>query len=353
MRLFSEAPPDRRIPGLDTLRGLLVMAVACYHLSMWTSLTPSGSWANMSLAKLGNFGVSAFFLLSGFLAFRLQDWEKLKVEGFGRYGLKRFLRLAPIFYLAVVINIVFGLGMGPSPNLRMIVENFTLCFGAIHPNHALVIGGWYVGLVVLFYAAYPLLAWASARGGWLFLLLATLLLWLWSLPYSLHHVPEALQSDKFHLYVQPGNQLFLMMAGGLLAEMHRRIKFRLAPPLFFVLATLLMTVLLWPAPRFYNHLDVLMGWVRYGYLLLVAALVFLFALQGWALGPMGKILLRLGAWSYGIYLLHPFVYRLVTLRLHGAAAFCSALGLSILAAAIAERWIERPLVDWGRRLSKA
>lgn len=347
--LLAEDSHGARLPGLDALRGLLVLAVAMYHLSVWFELHPSGSFANMAFAKLGNYGVSSFFILSGFLLFRLTDWERLRAEGIGRFYLKRWLRLAPVFYLAVLLNVVLGLGMGPQVTPRFIAENLSLGFGAIHPNHALVTGGWYVGIVALLYMAYPLLAWATEKGGFAFLLLLAALVWAWSLPYTLHWVMGAPMDQRFHLYVQPGNQLFLLVLGGLLAWLHRRIPWRLATPLFLVLLALLVGLLLRPEPRFFDHLAVLTGWLRYRYVALVAALVLLFALRGTWPKVLDAPLTRLGLWSYGAYLFHPFLYRLVEPRLKGYPGFWMALALSFLVAAILERWVERPLAGLGRK----
>ena len=58
-----------------------------------------------------------------------------------RFWKRRFLRLAPVFYLACALNLIFRLGMGPEPTWVRILENLTFTFGAIHPNHALVTGG--------------------------------------------------------------------------------------------------------------------------------------------------------------------------------------------------------------------
>jgi exopolysaccharide production protein ExoZ len=332
-----------RLDGLDALRGLLALAVAAYHLSVWFGVFPSGSQANMTLAKLGNYGVAAFFMLSGFLLFRLSPWEKVARQGVGRFYLKRCLRLAPIFYLAVLLNLSFRLGMGPGPSWRMAAENFTLVFGAIHPNHALVTGGWYVGLVALCYAAYPAIAWAQSRVGPLFIFAVFAALIAWSLPATLYGVPGSPQWARFHAYVLPGNQLFLLAGGGLLGVLHQRLAWRPQPWMSMSVSLGGLALLLWNSPRFYDHFDVLTGWIRYRCMGLVALILVAASLWTPRPGILGRVLGQLGALSYGIYLLHPFAHRLVAQRFEGRTAFLLALALAILAGAAAERWIERPL----------
>lgn len=349
---LAAAPEGGRLPGLDALRGLLVLAVAMYHLTVWFGLHPSGSPANMAFAKAGNYGVSAFFILSGFLLVRTTPWSRVAQEGLKTYYLRRWFRLGPVFYLAVLANVALGLGMGPEPSLRFILENATLTFGLFHPNHALVTGGWFVGLVVLLHAAHPAVARlrANLRPGQdlVFLGALSLVLAAWSLRPTLYGVMGAADGSRFHAYVQPGNQLFLFVLGGLLARLHERCSWRLAPLPFLLLGALLLGLLLRPVPVFHDHLEALTGVGRYRYLALVAGLVMLFALRGgwprWIDGPLA----RLGLWSYGLYLAHPFLYRAVQPWWGGWLGLWVSLGLSLAVAALLERWVERPLAALAR-----
>jgi peptidoglycan/LPS O-acetylase OafA/YrhL len=345
----TEPSKATRLGLLDPLRGILALCVAVYHLSVWFDLSRSGSGFNMATAKLGNYGVSAFFVLSGFLLFRTASWDRVQREGIGRFWLRRFLRLAPVFYLACALNLAFRLGMGPEPSLRFILENLSLTFGAFHPNHALVTGGWYVGLVALLYFAYPALAWLREKGGLAFLLALALGLWAWSLPSTLHGVMGVAQDQRFHAYVLAPNQLFLLAWGGLVAHWHASTRGRLDPKVTLLLALPMLWLLLRPVPQFFDHLAALTGWLRYRYLLIVTILVALAAFTrdaepGW----LGKGLSRLGEWSFGLYLLHPFTMKLVAPHLVGNLGFGLSLVLAILGAWAVHRWIEVPLGRLGR-----
>ena len=347
--MATEPSKAGRLGFLDPLRGILALCVAVYHLSVWFDLTQSGSGQNMALAKLGNYGVSAFFVLSGFLLFRTASWARIQKEGVGRFWLRRFLRLAPVFYLACALNVAFHLGMGPDPTPRFLLENLTLTFGAVHPNHALVTGGWYVGLVSLLYFAFPALAWLREKGGLGFLCVLALGLWLWSLPSTLHGVMAEPRWNQFHTYVLAPNQLFLLAWGGLLAGLHATTEKRLETKVALLLALPLLWFLLRPTPQFFDHLMALTGWLRYRYLLVVTLLVALAAFtRNGEPGRFGKVLSRLGDWSFGLYLLHPFTMKLVAPHVSGRLGFSLSLGLAIVAAAVVHRWIEEPAGRLGR-----
>ncbi|MBI3129990.1 MAG: acyltransferase [Acidobacteria bacterium] len=352
------ASAPARFQSLDALRGLLALGVAVYHLSVWFGLTPSGSFSNMALAKAGNYSVSAFFVLTGFLLARTAPWASIAKQGLGPWAQKRLLRLAPLFWIAVSVDLAFGLGMGPTPNARFIVENYTLTFGLFHPNHALVTGGWYVGVAVLAYVAWPLVAWLMEKAGaWVLSLLFAGLL-AWSLPSTLHGVMAEEQWNRFHVYVLPGNQLFLVALGALGGWAHRRIEGRLGHRTFLLATGLVVWAIFRPFPWFGDHLAILTGPLRYRYLLLVSLLVLLAAFhRGWPdAGPAEpgnlnvarwmKPMVLLGSWSYGIYLAHPFLQRLVAPHVAGWTGLLLALGGSILVAAAAERWVEQPLSRW-------
>lgn len=346
--------PPARLGLLDPLRGLLALGVAVYHLSVWFDLWPSGSGPNIAAARVGNYSVSAFFVLSGFLLFRTAPLERLRKEGLGRFWLRRFLRLAPLFYLAVALNLAFRLGMGPEPSLRFLLENLTLTFGAFHPNHALVTGGWYVGLVSLLYFAYPALAWLREKGGLVFLGALALGLWLWSLPPTLHGVMGQEPWNRFHAYVLAPNQVFLLAWGGLLAGLHGATARRLDPTWALLLALPLVWLLVKPTPQFFDHLAALTGWLRYRYLGAVTLIVGLAAFTRISEpgNPFARHLVagltHLGAWSYGLYLLHPFTMKLVAPHAAGRLGFSLALGLALAAAWAAHRWIEKPAGRLGR-----
>lgn len=95
-----------RIRGFDGLRALAILAVFFQH-----------AWAPAAPFKTGGYGVWLFFCLSGFLIVRILGRERRAVEAGDetagaaliRFFWRRSLRIAPIYYLVLVIFTVLAL----------------------------------------------------------------------------------------------------------------------------------------------------------------------------------------------------------------------------------------------------
>src|SRR6185503_7206901 len=101
------------------------------------------------------------------------------------------------YYAVLFLNLALGQAVWPRFSWGRIAENVSLSFGLFHPNHAMVLGGWSIGVECVFYLAFPLLLWLCRRslGLWLALLALSALPFL--LDESLRSAPEA---ARFHAY---------------------------------------------------------------------------------------------------------------------------------------------------------
>ncbi|MDE3245390.1 MAG: acyltransferase [Acidobacteriota bacterium] len=346
--------PTPRIYALDILRGLMALAVVVYHTSLWTELfTPAGSATTM-LAKLGIYGVQGFFVISGFCFFHLYGATVFEGPALKTFFLKRWMRLAPLFFLVVGLNLLFHQKAGPDPSTRMLAENLTLSFGFFHPNHALAVGGWSIGVEAVFYVALPSLIFFTRRHKGFLYLFAALLVWA-SLPWSLHRVPEAEPWNRFHAYVQVANHAFLFLLGGVLAHLRSRTAFRLRP-LTFTLCLLLLGAITFSLHRgFYDHFDIMAGAARYQFSALCVAVVGCFAFMDMQESPGIHPLVVLGDLSYGTYLLHPLAHALLLwagVGRQGWPMFSQGLLLTLVFAYGSHRFIEKPAMALARGSAK-
>ena len=343
-RMFAPRRADARedaMPGLDVLRAALACGVMTYHLSCQFGTSASGTHGNMIIAEIGNFGVSAFFVLSGFLL--LAPGRAVKPAS--RFYLSRFWRLAPLYYLVVLIDIVARLGMGPAPTPRMVLENLTFAFGLIHPNDAMVSGGWFVGVLAIFYAVHPLLIRVLAKAGWPALLALTAGLWWWSVDRTLHGMPSTSSLyQRFNVYTAAPNHLWLFGLGGLLAELRARLRWRLPAPssLLAILALLVLGDAL--AGRFSDHFDILTGWVRFELCAVAAAVVFVASVAKTSSTRIEWFVRRLGDLSLGLFLLHPVFLVVVSRFLGGWPGLSLAVALTAATAYLSHRFYEQPLI---------
>ena len=137
---IQRAPFDsgRRIPVLDSLRGLAILSVFVYHAFPWSGLRVDG-WLSrvvFVLSRPGWVGVELFFVLSGFLITgRLLDRKTTAPRDYYAWFYKRrALRILPLYYAALVVigSIVWRAGETSGA--------FLLASAFFMPNLALLLG---------------------------------------------------------------------------------------------------------------------------------------------------------------------------------------------------------------------
>jgi len=98
---------------LDGLRGMAIVMVVCAHAFYYTSPNIRyAGWPRVAHAFLGagQLGVQVFFVLSGFLISQTFFAAKLKDPQFyypNGYATRRFLKIIPPYYLAIVLLSLF------------------------------------------------------------------------------------------------------------------------------------------------------------------------------------------------------------------------------------------------------
>lgn len=94
--------PSAKFESLDTLRGFAALSVFIFHFH--TSFKDLAFTGFLSLfGSAGHVGLDIFFVLSGFLIFR-----SIYLHGVNKqYFVRRFLRIAPIYYFSLAIVLLF------------------------------------------------------------------------------------------------------------------------------------------------------------------------------------------------------------------------------------------------------
>lgn len=143
------------IERLDGLRGLAAVTVLVSHTSNELNL-----FGGMLGGGAGNMGVALFFVLSGFLMGYLYADTEITFKSCYAYGLKRFARVYPLFFVVVsVAALVYFLRGSPDDGLWPLHLDLWL-------RHVLLISGisvfWTIPVECHFYAVF-LLLWGYFR----------------------------------------------------------------------------------------------------------------------------------------------------------------------------------------------
>lgn len=114
------ARTEKRVQGIDVLRGLCIIAVVLHHINLRIHFRDSslGQWigpaANRVLFWNGYYGVRVFFVISGFLitAWSLKRWGALSRLNLRQFYLMRFARIMPcLLGLLLVLGILDRAGV--------------------------------------------------------------------------------------------------------------------------------------------------------------------------------------------------------------------------------------------------
>jgi peptidoglycan/LPS O-acetylase OafA/YrhL len=95
-----------QFPGLNGVRFIAALLVIIDHTELFkTYLGIPSLWANSYSAYLGAFGVTIFFVLSGFLiTYLLLEEQKIATIQIKHFYLRRMLRIWPLYYLILLLG---------------------------------------------------------------------------------------------------------------------------------------------------------------------------------------------------------------------------------------------------------
>ena len=161
---------SRRVPALDGLRGVAVLAVMLHHLSFYI---PAHHWPGMltrTLLYAGWSGVDLFFVLSGFLITGILLDEKGAPNYFKAFYARRMLRIFPLYYAVLTAIFLFAaLRPGQWPNGELPIAHDRVFYFFYLNNwwpllkdtwHANIVGHfWSLAVEEQFYLLWPACVW--------------------------------------------------------------------------------------------------------------------------------------------------------------------------------------------------
>lgn len=142
---------------LDGLRALAILGVVAVHVGQ---ILPQVDGALGNLLDYGARGVQLFFVVSGFtLALRYSSVD----FSFRQFLWRRYLRIAPMFYVGMVLYLALGRGLGwgfeaGSASALDIVTAATFTHGWLPETiNGVVPGGWSIAAEATFYLTFPVI----------------------------------------------------------------------------------------------------------------------------------------------------------------------------------------------------
>ena len=150
----------KNIEAIDILKGIAILLVIFVHVPQRFPI--QDEWLKM-ISKYGQFGVQAFFVISGFTL----SYSYSKNKNIKDFYKKRFKRIVPEYWGMLFIYTTIGiinnlLNINISNILNLSKKGFILNFFLIHGTGILteyrnnvVLGGWFVGVISIFYFLFP------------------------------------------------------------------------------------------------------------------------------------------------------------------------------------------------------
>jgi peptidoglycan/LPS O-acetylase OafA/YrhL len=367
-------PGRERVPELDGIRGLAILMVLVWHYVVCQVRVPPGGISG-SLLRVFNLtwsGVDLFFVLSGLLIGGILLDNRDSPSYFRTFYARRACRILPLYYAFVVL---FALTLwllpgrphsrwawlvyGPLPlwSYATFTQNLAMALRDTFGSN-FAAPTWSLAIEEQFYLVLPLLVRLAPRRR-LEWVLGALICAAIPVRVFLH----ALSGGSWTVnYVLLPSRMDALLIGVVLACILRTpaVAWLQRRRRWVTVALVLEGTLVWPLLSI--PVEGLALWGYTALALFYATLVLrvrLGAQEWWGAVFRGRVLVHLGAISYGLYLFHQVVsgalHAVVFRRgpqitsLPEAAVTGVALVLTLGLCNLSWRYFERPLVEWGRR----
>ncbi len=350
-----------RFNYIDAIRGYAILMVIGVHTS---HLFNDISAPLATVAAQGARGVQLFFIVSALaLCF---SWTT-RNEGAGPFYVRRFFRIAPMFWLAIIFYVwLYGTGprfFAPDGIGSRQIAMTALFLHGLWPDtiSSVVPGGWSVADEMIFYALFPFFVLSLARARWrTVLIVAAVAIVLGAQISRLIPIFSYLMPKSFddlagaYVYYWFVRQLPCFIFGIMLYKWSVErppASPATAAALCMVSIVLMVAVSFLEGVRFVLPLGIQ---TTYG---LIFAL-FVFSLMSWKSSPLiNPVAIWIGKVSYSAYLIHfAILSYLVAPRPSGhanldfAITFAIVVAMTVALASITYWLVEQPMIRLGSRL---
>lgn len=340
-----------RIESLDWLRGLMSISIMVYHLTYWYY----GVWDSSTiLGRLGLYGVTIFFILSGLSMAIVYNRYIKDIQTSIYFFIRRIFRIWPLLFLACFL-LLFTVD-GPKISWKAFFFTATTLFGFIRPSVHIVTGGWSIGNEMVYYAFTPLIIYLYNRSkfyGNIFFFIAFVIGMIF--PFTLLNSSNSF-SEQFNIYINPFNNFWIFISG---IALFYNLRYIAVKPIFNNSLLFLSIILFVYYPVKGDQIKLVTGMERIIFSLVSIGIVIGF----WKLYVSKHrwwyaIFEKFGLATYGIYLLHPIIRLLLDpviakIGITNIPMKMILIGLvTIIFSLLTYYFFEKSFLDLGKRLTK-
>lgn len=345
---------NSRIETLDWLRGLMALSIMFYHLIYWIFFPLD---ASNPLGRLGVYGVSIFFILSGLSMAIVYNNHIKSIKESIIFFLRRIFRIWPLLWVATFILIVPLFIKGETVGWKFLFLNLTTLFGFISPTSYIATGAWSIGNEMVYYSLTPLILFLYDYKKWVGNIFLAICLSIGIFfAFNLLDPNESLANPvQWALYVNPLNNLFLYVIGIAIFYNFKGVNINSKLNITILITVVALFCLL---PFKDNQICIVSGFGRIIFSILSSIIVLCFYKLDINLpSSPSKLLETFGIATYGIYLIHPIVY----IYLNGLFGkinlkndlflFSSTIIITILLSIFSYKYFELRLIKIGKKVT--
>ncbi|MFD5599908.1 acyltransferase family protein [Leucobacter sp. NPDC058333] len=339
----STMKPAVRLDSLDYLRGLAALGIMLYHVASWTF---GDQPADTFSGRIGTYGVSIFYVLSGLTLQHVYFSQMTDMRSVRQFFVRRVFRIFPLLWLVTIIAIVLS---RTAPDPFDLFLNLTGLFGFVSWDTYFSAGVWSIGNELVFYALFPIIVLAARSRAGLWVVGAVLGgLYLYFAFIGID--PSESMTDEWSTYINPLNQAFLFYCGFLIGHLLHSVRLSKVVVHGSLWGGIALFIL-WPTSA--ERIDLVTGWNRLVFTVLcVLICAAIYKIQPSLPRPVHVPLVTLGHASYSVYLLHPIVYNVLNKSelLGNRSTALATIVLTLVVAYASYRWFEMPINRLARKL---
>lgn len=352
------------LPGIHGLRGIAAFSVVLFHLAHLAEIAPPTYL--LFIKKEFGYGVHLFFIVSAFSLMHSTVPSVGKPSWGLDYIIKRFFRIAPLFYFILLFELLRKFFLGSFPDVFDIILNFTLTFGfaSLSGMLGIVMASWTIGVEVIFYMLLPIMIMMikSKNSALIFMLIAILVSIASGIKFGDFSADMTATHNLSYFSFGPNLCFFMMGIYAFFVSIEANKDSILIKYICPVMACLFVYVVMETnLSNMLNYIYVNMNIVFFGIFFAVLCVWQSINPSRWCANAFWEYL---GERSYSIYLLHPIIivhlkqftghlYRSTFPYLHEWAFFICGLFVlcvTLVCAELTYRCIELPFIQYGKQI---